>query len=90
MQVGYQSLTAVASMVSGEIVVMGTNVVNKVTTYTLNLTINDALSANGKIRAKFPLEVSLNAITASSCAQLAGTSLTTTPTCTVNTAANTI
>lgn len=55
MQVGYQSLTAVTSTVSGELVAMGTNVVNKVTVYTLNVTINDGLSSNGKIRVKFPV-----------------------------------
>lgn len=54
MQVGYQSLSAVHTTLTGALTARGTDIINKITTYTLNVAINDPLSSNGKIRIKFP------------------------------------
>lgn len=54
MQVGYQSLTAAATTLTGSFTSRGTDIVNKITSYTLSVTINDSLSSNGKFRIKFP------------------------------------
>lgn len=54
MQVGYQSLTAVSTVLSGVFVSRGTDVVNKVTSYTISVTINDPLSPTAKLRIRFP------------------------------------
>jgi len=54
MQVGYQSLTAIATTLAGALTSRGTDIVNKMTTYTMSVTINDPLTSSGKIRIRFP------------------------------------
>jgi len=55
MQVGYQSLTPISTTMSGSLTGKGTDIVNKITSYTFSLTINDGLNSNGKIRIKLPV-----------------------------------
>ncbi len=75
MQVGYQAVTAVSTTLVAALTARGTDVVNKVTTYSFNITINDALSSAGKIRIKFPTDIQLSAIVSTACAQVTGSNL---------------
>jgi hypothetical protein len=90
MQVGYQTITAASTTLSGSLTERGNEIVNKVTTYTFSVTITDALSPTGKLRLKFPTSVQLSAITSTTCAQLIGTNLADSPVCTVNPTLKTI
>ena len=54
LQVGYQSLTPISTTLSGSLTGRGSEVVNKITSYTFSIIINDALSPSGKIRIRLP------------------------------------
>ena len=54
-QVGYQSLTPIATTMSGTLTGRGSDVVNRLTSFTFSITINDGLSTGGKIRIKLPV-----------------------------------
>ncbi len=75
MQVGYQAVTAVSTTLVASLTARGTDVVNKVTTYTFSVTINDALSSTGKIRIKFPTDIQLSGIASTACAQVTGSNI---------------
>lgn len=89
MQVGYQVLTPVATTLSGSLIARSSEVVNKATSMTFSVTINDGLSSSGKLRIKLPSEVVLGTIT-TSCATLTGTNMIDTPVCTTNPTTKTI
>lgn len=86
--VGYQTIRAVASTLTGGTVAATLTTVNRVTSYRINVTTTDALLSSGMVMIVFPSTVIPTLSTG--CATLIGTSVTTNPTCTFNSATNTI
>lgn len=85
--VGYQTIRAVASTLTGAVAATLTTV-NRVTSYRINVTTTDALLSSGMVMIVFPSTVIPTLSTG--CATLIGTSVNTNPTCTFNSATNTI
>jgi len=85
--VGYQTIRAVASTLTGAVAATLTTV-NRVTSYRINVTTTDALLSSGMVMIVFPSTVIPTLSTG--CATLIGTSVSTNPTCTFNSATNTI
>lgn len=54
LQVGFQSLTPISTTMSGSLAGRVSETVNRMTSFTFSITINDALSSNGKIRFRLP------------------------------------
>jgi len=93
MQVGYQILTAIPSTtITGALSSRGSPIVNRVTTYTFSITLNDPIGGSGKIRITFPSEVII-ITTDPSCATITsptGSNIVSTPTCLINPITRTI
>ena len=84
---GSATVQASASTVSGTIVPSVTTV-SANTTYQINITTLDALSATGQVKIIFPTTISPT--TTSNCATLSGTNVITSPTCAVSGADNSV
>jgi hypothetical protein len=54
MQIGYQTITPIATTLTASLTSRGTDVINRNTSYTFSITISDSISSTGKIRIRFP------------------------------------
>jgi hypothetical protein len=89
MQIGYQTITPIATTLTASLTSRGTDVINRNTSYTFSVTISDSMSSTGKIRIKFPTEMNILS-SGSNCATLAGSNMTNNPTCIINSVSKTI
>jgi hypothetical protein len=85
--VGYATVQAVTSTLTG-VVSPAVSTVNRVTTYSINITITDALTSSGMVKIVFPASITLTLSTG--CATLVGTSVRTNPTCVYDSVSNSI
>ena len=90
MQIGSTTLTPLPTTLTAALTSRSSDIVNKNTTYVFTITTSDPMSSTGKIRVKFPPEMTILA-TSQTCATLSGTNLSTVnPTCIINTTTNSI